>query len=248
MVEVGAYRIHTVEFGKVGAAPLVLLHGLSGSSRWWKRNVLGFARDFRVVVPDLIGFGRTRIRGPLPDIPRIAEVLGEWMGTLGLSPGSVVGHSMGGQIAIHLAARSPERVKRLVLVDAAGIPRPLTPRAVLRFAAEVAPPSRWGDPAFVPVIVGDALMAGVGTVLRGLAHCLREDVRPLLPRVTAPTLVLWGELDTIVPLAHARELRSAIPGARLVVLPRAAHNPMVDRPAEFNRVVSAFLRGEPVGE
>jgi pimeloyl-ACP methyl ester carboxylesterase len=248
MVEVGSYRIYTVEFGKVGAEPLILLHGLSGSSRWWKRNVLAFAEEFRVVVPDLIGFGRTRIRGPFPGFSRIAEVLAEWMDTLGLCPADVVGHSMGGQISVHLAARFPERVNRLVLVDATGIPRPLTPRAVLRFATEVAPPTRWGDPAFVPVIVGDALYAGVRTIVRALAHLLRDDVRPLLSRITAPTLVVWGERDSLVPLAHAEELRRAIPGAKLVILRRAAHNPMVDRPEEFNRVVRDFLEGESAGE
>jgi len=247
LVEVPPYRVHSVEFGE-GGTPLVLLHGLSGSARWWRHNVLELASEFRVLVPDVVGFGRTRCRGPLPDMAGFAEVIAGWMERLGLEPAHLVGHSMGGQIAAHLAARHPGRVRRLVLVDAAGIPRPLSPRALVRFAADVAPPSRWGDPRFVPVIVGDALLTGPRTIVRALARILRDDVRAVLPRISVPTLVLWGEGDTVIPLEHARELRGRIPNARLVVLRGAAHNPMVDRPAEFNRVVAAFLRGEEVGE
>lgn len=247
VTEVPPHRIHAAEFGADGE-PLVLLHGLSGSSRWWRRNVPELARTSRVVVPDVIGFGRTRLRGTLPPIGEIADLLAGWMDRLALGPVDLVGHSMGGQIAVHLAARHPERVRRLVLVDAAGIPRPITPRTLTRFAAEVAPPRRWGDPFFLPTIVGDALLAGPRTILRAIGHILRDDVRLLLPRVAAPTLVVWGELDTIIPVEHAREFREGIPGARLAVLRDAAHNPMVDRPEAFNRLVADFLRGESVGE
>lgn len=244
---ISPYRIHAAEFGEEGD-PLVLLHGLSGSSRWWRRNVPALAERFRVVVPDVIGFGRSRRRGKLPPIADIADLLAGWMDRLALPPVDLVGHSMGGQISVHLAARHPERVKRLVLVDAAGIPRPLTARALLRFAAEVAPPRAWGDPYFLPTIVGDAALAGPRTILRAIAHILRDDVRPLLSQVEAPTLVVWGGLDTIIPVEHARDFRQGIPGARLAVLRDAAHNPMVDRPDDFNRLVTDFLRGESVGD
>lgn len=247
VTDVPPYRIHAAEFGTEGE-PVVLLHGLSGSSRWWRRNVPALARGARVVVPDVIGFGRTRVRGKLPPIGEIADLLAGWMDRLALGPVDLIGHSMGGQISVHLAARHPDRVKRLILVDSAGIPRPVTPFTLARFAAELAPPRRWGDPRFLPTIVGDAMLAGPRTILRAIGHILRDDVRPLLPQVGAPTLVLWGELDTIVPVAHARDFREGIPGARMAVLRGAAHNPMVDRPEDFNRLVADFLRGESVGE
>ncbi|HYJ79654.1 MAG TPA: alpha/beta fold hydrolase, partial [Longimicrobiaceae bacterium] len=198
--------------------------------------------------PDVIGFGRSHGPGTLPDVPTLAGVLARWVEGLARGPVHLVGHSMGGHLAIHLAAEHPGLLRRLVLADAAGIPRPLTPRTLLRLARASAPPRRWGDPAFLPVIWGDALAAGPFTALRGLSHILRDDVRPLLPRITAPTLVVWGARDTLVPLEHGRRMRAKIPGARLLVVQGACHNPMVDRAAAFNAAVVAFLDGAEVGE
>jgi pimeloyl-ACP methyl ester carboxylesterase len=246
VVAVSSFRIHAAEYG-TGDETVLLLHGLSGSSRWWQRNLRGLSRRFRVLVPDGVGFGRSRPRGAVPSIPETAEVLAEWMGKVGIETTHVIGHSMGGQISTHLAARFPERLQRLVLVDAAGIPRPLRPRALARFALDVAPPARWGDPLFFPVILGDALSAGPRTILRAVGHILDDDVRPFLPEIRAKTLVVWGEKDALVPLSHAQIFREQIPDARLAIIRGAAHNPMVDRPAAFNRLVLRFLQGADVG-
>lgn len=240
--DLGPYHIHALDSG-TGGREVLLLHGLSGSSRWWRRNLGALAEHFRVLAPDVIGFGRSRFRGRIPPPEELAAVLAEWTGQVAEGAVDLVGHSMGGQIAIHLAARFPERVRRLVLVDSAGIPRRLTPWALTRFAMELAPPTRWGDPTFLPVIAGDALSAGPGTLLRALAHVVRDDVRPLLPLIRARTLIVWGERDTVVPRADAEEFRAHILHARLTVIPGAAHNPMIDRPAEFNRVLLRFLLG-----
>lgn len=245
-VRIAPYRIHAIELGE-GKESLVLIHGLSGSSRWWQRNIHAFAKQYRVLAPDVIGFGRTRCPGELPGIAETAALLADWMAEMGAGRAHLVGHSMGGHICAHLAARYPERVHRLVLADAAGIPRPLHPGTLVRLALDVAPPGRWGDPLFLPVIARDVLTAGPGTILRAVNHILRDDVRPLLPHIRAPTLVVWGERDALIPLSDAREFRRHIPDARLAVLPAAGHNAMVDRPAAFNRVVLRFLNGEDVG-
>jgi pimeloyl-ACP methyl ester carboxylesterase len=237
---VGPYRIHAIELGRDGRA-LVLLHGLCGSSAWWRRAAPAFAPHYRVVIPDVIGFGRTRCPGRMPSIAGLADCLQDWAVRRGLGQFDLAGHSMGGEIAIHLAARHPEAVRRLVLVDSAGIPRRLSPRQMLRFAADLVPPRRWGDPLFLPIIAGDTVAAGPRVVLRSISQILRDDVRPLLPSVRVPTLVVWGEHDTVVPLADAHTLASTIDGARLEIIAGAAHNPMIDRPAEFAERVLRFL-------
>lgn len=246
-VDIGPHRIYSLERG-TGSEAVVLLHGLSGSSRWWDRNLGALAEHYRVIVPDVIGFGRTRSPRPLPDLDTIAATLAHWMEAVDAPSVHLVGHSMGGQLAVRVAAHFPLRVRRLVLVDAAGIPRLARARELFRFATEVAAPARWGDPRFLPVIVGDAFSAGPRTIGRALGYVIRDDVRPLLPRVAAPTLVVWGQRDCILPPEHAEIFRAQLPDARLVILDGAAHNPMVDRPDDFNRVVIGFLQGESTGE
>jgi pimeloyl-ACP methyl ester carboxylesterase len=246
LTDVGEFRIHSVEFGDRDRA-VVLLHGLAGSARWWRRNVGALRGEYKVIIPDLIGFGRSPRAGRLPDMDRVATVLRSWLSTLGHGIVHVVGHSMGGQIAVHLASSFPEAVDRLVLVDSAGIPHSMTPREFARACASLAPPRAWGDPRFFRTIAGDAWTAGPVTMAQAVGHIVRDDVRPLLPGITAPTLVVWGEADRLVPPGDAEVFRRMIPDAALVQIHGAAHNPMVDRPAAFNRLVLRFLRGEPVG-
>lgn len=243
---VGRYTIHASEYGS-GETTLLLLHGLSGSSRWWARNIPELSERYHLVVPDLVGFGRSRTHDRLPDFRLLAQLLHAWLDARGVERVTLVGHSMGGQIGIHLAVREPNRLEQLVLVDAAGIPRDLGARTLVRFAAEAGPLWRWGDPTFLPTIAGDAFTAGPRALLRSLFHILQDDVRELLPKISVPTLIIWGERDQLVPLSHAIEMREAIPHSRLVVLHGAAHNPMIDRPADFNRILARFLEGEVVG-
>src|SRR5688572_29399483 len=169
MTRVTPFQIHSLEFGQ-GDEQIVLLHGLAGSARWWRRNVAALAKRYRVLLPELVGFGRSRATGRLPPVSDTADLLDAWMGAMRLGRVHLVGHSMGGQISIHLASRHPDRLDRLVLVDAAGIPRPLTPRYALRFAMEVGPLWRWGDPRFLPTVVRDALTAGPKSLVAAIWH------------------------------------------------------------------------------
>ena len=242
VLEVPPYRIFTREWGS-GSEAVLLLHGLSGSSRWWLRNVQALAGEFRVIVPDLIGFGRTRAVGAMPGPAQIAELLRDALRGMGLATTHLVGHSMGGLIATHLAAHAPDRIGRLVLVDPAGVPFRIEPRELVRFTQEAIAPAAWGDLRFVPTIVRDAIRAGPRSIAGALIQLLRDDVRPVLASVSVPTLIVWGEHDSIFPVRLAESFRSAIPDARVVVIPNAAHNPMIDQPEVFNRVVIGFLRG-----
>jgi pimeloyl-ACP methyl ester carboxylesterase len=224
---------------------VVLVHGLSGSTRWWRPVIPALAARYRVYMANLPGFGSFRRRGPLLPLSQAFAWVEAWMRAVGMGRAHLVGHSMGGYIALRVAVSASELVDRLVLVDAAGLP---VHASLLGRAPPLVHAGRRLAPTFLPVLAVDALRAGPLTLLRAGRDLLTQDVTPYLPEVAAPTLLIWGAEDVLVPLGHALEMRRTIPRSRLIVLPGAGHVPMYDRPEEFNRVLLSFLAGSTVGE
>jgi pimeloyl-ACP methyl ester carboxylesterase len=223
--------------------PLILLHGLSGSRRWWGRNVPAFADSYRTYTVDLPGFGESRgVRWSRLD--DIADRLADWLVDEGLTHAHIAGHSLGGAVAARLAARHPDRIDRLVLVDAAIRPRGtrLTARP-----AHVMRTIGCGSLGFAPLLVRDLLRCHPRSFVAATVDALQTDWEPLLRRIEAPTLVVWGARDAITPLAIGQEIAAVVPGARLITLAEAGHNPMWERAEAFNAEVLGFLadRDEP---
>jgi pimeloyl-ACP methyl ester carboxylesterase len=228
----------TIAYEVAGSGPpVVLVHGLSGSSRWWRRNIGALTPHRRVYVVDLIGFGasRARQRFALAEAPGL---LVRWMDQLELERASLVGHSMGGLIVAELAADAPERVDRLVLVDPAALP--LDTRLITH-ALSLLRELRTISPSFLPVLIADALRAGPLTLWRAANALMLADLRPKLAQIRAPTLVIWGEHDALVPIAFAQQLAKYLRYEELAVIKGAGHVPMWDRPQPFNRVLTEFL-------
>jgi pimeloyl-ACP methyl ester carboxylesterase len=229
----------TIHYRALGEGPpLALLHGLSGSGRWWGRNIVALARQFRVYLVDLLGFGRSR--GQRFALAEAAQGVLEWMDYLRLEQVSLIGHSMGGYIAIDLAARYPRRIHKIVLVDALALPMD---RSTLRSAVGLAHALRYMPFNFLPVLVSDALQAGPGTLLRAGREVLAADISDALERIQAPSLVIWGENDTLLPVQLGELLHRRLPGSQFHLIKHAGHNPMWDRPEQFNRAVVKFLSG-----
>jgi len=223
-------------------SPLILIHGLAGSGRWWARNVDALSEQFRVYVIDLIGFGGSRIRsyGNRFILNEAADILLAFMDRLGIDRASLMGHSMGGHIAAALAASTPARVERLVLVDAAALPIRRGAASHLLALSVSLPrfPVR-----FLPVLLVDSWRAGLRTIWRAGRELLVSDIQVDVAQIRVPTLVVWGARDRIVPTDLGRRLATSVPGATLLVVDGAGHNPMWERPDEFNRAVLAFLTG-----
>ncbi|MDQ4078560.1 MAG: alpha/beta fold hydrolase [Chloroflexota bacterium] len=234
-IEVGSATIYYQVAG--AGEPVVLVHGLSGSTKWWAKNIEALARHFRVHLIDLIGFGGSQGRSRFV-LSEAAGVLAEWMDQIGIEPANVVGHSMGGYISAELAADFPGRVDRLVLVDAAGLPfgynYPKHAFGLLRVLRHL-PFDFW------PVLVQDAYRAGPVTILDALRQILFSDLRVKLAQIEVPALVVWGEHDTVIPVAVGETLSHSLPHAEFIVLDGAGHNPMWDRPLAFNRALLHFL-------
>ncbi len=230
---------HTVRYQVSGdGRPVVLVHGLGGSARWWRSTTAELGRDHRVIVPELPGFGygRGRRRFALGDA---APVLGGLVERLGGGRVDLVGHSFGALLCMAVAAAEPERVRRLVLIA------PPVRTASPRMMGNVLPVMR----TLLRLPRGEALsvLGGFATkspaaLLRAAGEILALDGDPG-PGVepTVPTMVMWGSRDAIVPMDGADWLAETLPGAGVQVIPGAGHIPMLDRPAEVNAALREFL-------
>jgi pimeloyl-ACP methyl ester carboxylesterase len=171
------------------------------------------------------------------------------MAGLGVERPSILGHSFGGRVAIKLAASHPEAVDRLVLVDSAGVPPPRTAGRVLKRAASRSANAlgRWlGRPgqairhAIVRRIASKDYL-NAGPMLPTFLAVVKEDLRPALSRIEAPTLLVWGESDEDTTLADAYTMENLIPGARLLVLKNAGHFSYLEQYGRLRLAVIPFL-------
>jgi len=252
---------------KGSGSAVVLVHGFGSSLYTWKDVIPALAVRHDVVALDLPGFGQSDQPADLSfeDFPR--AVLG-LMDRLGIGKAALVGNSLGGAAVAVAAADRPDRTTALVLVDAAGFNLGSSERpAMVRFAMSPAgsllarlPGKRLvveaslrqvfhDDSRVTPERVSEYLAAaarpGTFPALRSLGASPRDRatlVAEALPRIQAPTLVLWGDDDRWIPIAHADRFVAVIPGARKVVIPSCGHVPQEEKPEEVSRLLLDFLR------
>ena len=218
--------------------PVIMIHGVGGSSRWWFRLFPALnSNDFRAVAPDLPGFGGTP--GPALPLKQAAKAVLQLADHLKLDRFHLCGHSMGGAVAAHLAAEQAPRVRRLVLIDSAGIPAFYTPRMLGRLLQ----PWSWCPLRFYPTLVGDVIRAGPLNLARASRYASRADLRPTLQRITVPSLVIWGAKDKLIPFEDGVRVAEELPQARLESIEGARHLPMVSHPSEVGELLISFLRG-----
>lgn len=220
--------------------PVVLVHGLAGSSRRWARNITHLAQSFRVYAVDLIGFGESRGRCPF-NLDEAASHLAIWMDSLGIARASIIGHSMGGFIGASFAADFPEQVERLTLVGAVAVP------LNRRYPWPTLGPVRGLlDQTFdsLSLLIADACKAGPVTIWKAARELGHANITAKLSSIRAPALVIWGEHDAIIPLQSGKQITGILPNAELVVIKDAGHNVMWERPEAFNQAVIDFLTGK----
>jgi pimeloyl-ACP methyl ester carboxylesterase len=255
-------RVHYRDEGK--GPPLLLVHGTSSSLHTWDGWVHELAGRRRLVRVDLPGFGLT---GPAPDgdyrVERYARFIGGFLDRLGIARADVAGNSLGGRVALTFTLAHPERVRKLVLVDAAGlsgVPAPtifrlartpvvnsallyVTPRFLIRRNLEEV----YGDDSRIT----DALVDRYHAMVRregnreALVDRLTGPEDPVLDDrlgdIELPVLIEWGEADAWIPVACAHRFQRGIGGAQLRIYPGAGHTPMEELPVSTARDADSFL-------
>jgi pimeloyl-ACP methyl ester carboxylesterase len=266
---------HTYSYRMAGSGPtIVLLHGVTCSSETWEAIIPTLAKHFTVIAPDLLGHGQSAKPNTEYSPGAYAALVRDLLLGLDQTRVTLVGHSLGGGIAMQFGYLFPEMVERLVLVSAGGLGREV--HGLLRMAvmpgAEVA--LRWLSSRSLRKVAdrGVSLLGrtglragtdlremwrGFGTFADAEArnaffHTIRTACDLGGQRATAmnrlylaahmPTLIVWGEHDKIIPVAHARAAHEGIEGSRLEVFAEAGHFPYLDSPFRFVSLLSDFIR------
>jgi pimeloyl-ACP methyl ester carboxylesterase len=248
-VSVAGIRTHLVRGGR--GQPLLVLHPEFGAGKWFPYHE-GLAAQFTVLAPDHPGFGKTERPDWLRDIDDVVFHYVELLDLLNLDRVHVVGTSLGGWIAAELAVARPDRVQRLVLTAAAGIKL----EGVERFDFFLHPIEEtllhlFHDPArtaqllptvpTVDVIVQAYREAAALARLAWNPYLYNPKLEPRLRRVSAPTLVIWGKNDAILPAEYGHRFASKIPGATLHLISDCGHLVPFEKTDEFVDRVKAFL-------
>lgn len=235
---VGGIEMHARRAGDPGRPPVVLVHGMIVSSRYFVPTMRELAAVADVWAPDLLGHGRTqRPPGPL-SVAALAGNLLDWMADVGLPPAVLVGNSFGCQTVVEAAVRAPERIRALVLNGPTTDPQARSaPAQILRWLRTSTNESL----VQTPLLVRDYLEFGPSRIGSMVATVLDDAIEDKLPQVSQPTVVFCGTEDAIVPQDWAEEVVRLLPDGRLVMVPDAAHTLNFTHPSELANIVSNLL-------
>lgn len=220
------------------AAPdAVLLHGLVVSGAYMEPLAQQLCQRYRVLVPDLPGFGESEDPERTLTISELAEALARWMDSMGAQDALMIGNSFGCQIITEFVLHHPGRARRLVFIGPTIDPRGRNP---------VSQGTRWlrtaldEPPGLVLTVVQDFFHAGLGRSIRTLRYLLRDRIERKLPKITSPLLVIRGDRDRVAPRRWAADIARLSPGTRVIEVPNAGHSPNFSNPDEVARAVFDF--------
>ncbi len=254
-VEVGGYRVHYLAEGPAGGPVVVLVHGLGGNAEEWRNLASWLVKaGYRVYLPDLPGFGRSEQPADFSySVHDQAVVVVGFLDALGLKQVDLGGSSMGGWIVQLVAARHPERVRRLMLFDAVGLYEkpawdtrlftPATPAEVDQLMALLMP-----HPQKIPGFIARDIVRNANrnawVIHRAVDAMLtgQDATDNLLPQLKMPMLLVWGAQDRIAPLTQGARIHQLVPQSELAVFPACGHLAQMQCTPEAGPKVVEFVK------
>ncbi len=230
---------------------VLLLHGWGGAAASFQPVFEWLAESHKVYALDLPGFGESQIPPTPWNTSDYARCVAAFLDKFCIPKAHLIGHSFGGRISIILSAEYPEKVDKLILVDSAGIKPPRTAKyyfrvGIAKIGRLLRRSGKYGNRLANAVSqrTGSKDYREAGDMRATLVKVVNQDLRPLLPRIVASTLLIWGENDKDTPVSFGRIMEKEIPDAGLVVLKAAGHFSYLDKFPQFCRIVASFLKIE----
>jgi pimeloyl-ACP methyl ester carboxylesterase len=255
---VNDYAIRYLDHGPADGRTLVLLHGIGASAERWSRVIPTLSKYFRVVTPDIIGFGYSDKPTVEYTMDFFLDFFNGFLDSLDISKASMIGSSFGGHIATEFAIRFNRKIDRLVLASPAGMMRTSTPTLDGYIMAALYPTyenafKAFKEMAYDPDAVNEEIVmdfvnrmrlpnakyAFMSTLL-GMRYA--PELQGRLGKIISPTLLVWGDNDRMIPVQYSKEY-SEIPDSELVVIKNCGHTPYVEKPMTFNKLLLKFLVG-----
>jgi len=264
--EMEVLGIKTIYLDEGEGRVILLVHGFTGNAFNWMDVFEPLVKDFRVIVPDLPGYGKSAC--PPKEQKHLmlwyADFLSQFLEKLDVEKAVVVGNSMGGAVAGWLAVRHPEKVEALVLVDSAGLNMPkirfLTFLGAMTFGREmvklieaISPHSEKALSKLPKSEQKRAILADRRykselrecssiTMKRCVVSLGNDLLTEELAKIQAPTLIIWGDDDAVISVKNAERFAKRIPNAKVKIIKNGDHTPMQHKPEEFVRVLVDFIK------
>jgi pimeloyl-ACP methyl ester carboxylesterase len=244
-------RIYRDDFEE--KATVLILHGWGGSSdSWLTVQKILTGHGYKVIVPDFPGFGKSVTPPSAWGIKDYTDFVLKFIEQTKLDNFFLIGHSFGGRISVRLASEYPEKIRGLILCDAAGIKpkmgfKNLTIFFLARLGNAIFTPkhlARFKDSVrniFYAFLRNKDYVKAKGTMRETIIKVLEEDLSPELPKINAKTLIVWGSQDKMVPLKYGYIFKEKIAGSQMEIIPKIGHSPHLEVPGRLAEIILKFL-------
>lgn len=257
-IKIADNKIRYLEAGKSDET-IVLIHGLGASAERWKDVIPYFSKKYHVVIPDLIGFGYSD--KPITDytVNFFVKFLFDFLDSLGIKKCTMIGSSLGGQIATEFIMQYNQILKKMILVSPSGFMEYSTPALEAYITVSLNPDERNAKKAFemmygpnsgIESVANDFLSrlkipGAQEAFISTLMHVSRAKIDcKKLSSLSIPTLIIWGTQDVVIPPVNAKSFFSCLTNCSYVEMAECGHVPYVDQPENFSNIVLEFLRSD----